>query len=257
MKGVIIAAGSCTRLRPLTDEIPKCLLKINGKSILQNTLDNFNNNGIKDIAIIRGYKREKINVPGITYFENVEYEKNNILHSLMAARSKIEESIAQNEEIVITYSDIWFEDSVVKALLESNQDIASIVDIEWQEYYENRTEHPISEAENVVMDDDLRMLRIGKHVITNDIPMNRQGEFIGLWKFTPDGSRIFLNHFDRLNADLESTTPWDVRIRESIATTTTQVLTPASKKYLEMGSMTIVMERSTETWRTASPSPRR
>ena len=67
MKAIIIAAGPCKRLMPLTDELPKCMLKINGKPILRNTIELFRNNGINDISVIRGYKKEKINFPNVTY----------------------------------------------------------------------------------------------------------------------------------------------------------------------------------------------
>jgi len=207
MKAIIIAAGPCKRLMPLTDELPKCMLKINGKPILRNTIELFRNNGINDISVIRGYKKEKINFPNVTYFENTDFWNNNILHSLMCARAKLEEAIKTKEDIVMTYSDIWYNDSVVKALLKSKEAIASIVDTDWHDYYNDRTEHPISEAENVIIDDDRRILKIGKHIFTDGIEKDKQGEFIGLWKFTPKGTRIFLKHFDRLNSTLKMTDP--------------------------------------------------
>ena len=158
MKAIIIAAGPCKRLRPLTDDLPKCMLKINGKPIIQNTIESFKNNGIGDISVIRGYKKEKINFPNITYFENKDFWNNNILHSLICARQKLEEAIKTKEEVVVTYSDIWYNDSVVKALLSSKHAIASIVDTDWETYYEGRLDHPISEAENVITDDDKKSL---------------------------------------------------------------------------------------------------
>ncbi|MFW9875367.1 MAG: sugar phosphate nucleotidyltransferase [Candidatus Thorarchaeota archaeon] len=202
MKAIIIAAGPSKRLRPLTDELPKCMLKINGKTILQNTIELFRKNGINDISVIKGYKKEKINLPNVTYFENTDFMNNNILHSLMFAREKLEEAIKKGEDVVITYSDIWYNDGVVKALVQSKEAIASIVDTDWEVYYDGRTDHPIDEAENVIMDDNKKMLKIGKHIFTNDIPKDKQGEFIGLWKFTPEGTKIFLKHFDRLNSIL-------------------------------------------------------
>lgn len=205
MKAIIIAAGPCKRLRPLTDDIPKCMLKINGKPILQNTIDLFRSNGTNDISVIRGYKKEKINIPDITYFENTDFWNNNILHSLMFARAKLEEAIKTGEDVIMTYSDIGYNDSVVKELSKSKEDMVSIVDTDWQGYYEGRTEHPISEAENVIIDDDKKMLKIGKHIFTHDTPKDKQGEFIGLWKFTPKGTEIFLKHFDRLNSTLKMT----------------------------------------------------
>jgi len=208
MKAIIIAAGPCKRLRPLTDDTPKCMLKMHGKPIIQNTIELFRNNGINDISVIRGYKKEKINFPNITYFENADFWNNNILHSLMCARAKLEEAIKTKEDVVMTYSDIWYNDSVVKALLKSKEDIASIVDTDWHDYYNGRTEHPISEAENVIIGDNKRMLKIGKHIFTDGIEKDKQGEFVGLWKFTPKGIKIFLKHFDRLNSTLKMTDPY-------------------------------------------------
>lgn len=208
MKAIIIAAGPAKRLRPLTDELPKCMLPINGKPIIQNTIDLFKANGITDISVIRGWKGEKINFPNITYFENDDFWNNNILHSLMYARAKLEEAIKTEEDVVVTYSDIWYNDSVVKALLKDKHDIASTVDTDWQAYYEGRTHHPISEAENVIMDDDKKILKIGKRIFTYNVPKNKQGEFIGLWKFTPKGIKTFLKYFDKLNVELKKTDPF-------------------------------------------------
>jgi len=208
MKGIIIAAGPCKRLRPLTDELPKCMLKIAGTPIIENTLDLFQKNNIKDISIIRGYKKEKINFPNIIYFENTDFWNNNILHSLMYAREKIEEAIESNEHIIVSYSDIWYNDYVIKELKKSKEDIASVVDIDWESYYNGRSDHPIEEAENIIMDENKKMLKIGKHIFTDKTPKDRQGEFIGLWKFTPKGAKIFLKHFDRLSKSLKMTGPY-------------------------------------------------
>ena len=60
MKAVILAAGTASRLRPLTEHTPKCLLKVNGKTLLERTLDNFVANGITDFLIVTGYLKEMI-----------------------------------------------------------------------------------------------------------------------------------------------------------------------------------------------------
>jgi len=208
MKAIIIAAGKATRLLPLTEKTPQCMLKIKGKPIIQNMIELFRSNGIDDISIIRGFKKEKISFPNVTYFENKDFWNNNILQSLMSARPKLEESIKTGEDVVMSYSDIWYADSVVKALLKSKEDIAGIVDTEWEGYYEGRTDHPISEAENVITDEKKVMLKIGKHIFTDNTPKDQQGEFIGLWKFSPKGTKTFLEHFDRLDAKLGMTDPF-------------------------------------------------
>ena len=65
MKAIIIAAGASTRLRPLTDEMPKCMLDLNGKTILERSIGTLKNNGIADISIIKGFKKEKISYANI------------------------------------------------------------------------------------------------------------------------------------------------------------------------------------------------
>jgi L-glutamine-phosphate cytidylyltransferase len=208
MKGIIIAAGPSTRLRPLTESMPKCMLKIEGKPIIEHTLEVFRNNRIQDISVVVGYRKEEINVKGVTFFENRDFWDNNILHSLMHAREKFEESMSSNEDVVISYSDIWFNDIVMKTLVQNKNDISVVTDTDWESNYEGRTDHPISEAENVVMDDNKRILKIGKRILNDKVPSNNHAEFIGLWKFTPTGVKIFLNHFDRLNSFLKKTDPY-------------------------------------------------
>ena len=61
MRVIIIAAGKGSRLNPLTDDKPKCMLELNGKSLLQYQIDALRGAGIDRIAVIRGYKKEKIN----------------------------------------------------------------------------------------------------------------------------------------------------------------------------------------------------
>ena len=208
MKAIIIAAGPSKRLRPITENLPKCMLKIGGKPIIQNTIELFRNNGITDISIIRGWRKEKIDFLNTSYFENKDFRNNNILHSLMHARAKLEEAIKTNEEAVISYSDIWYSDKVVKKLLEDKHDMAAIVDTDWRDYYDGRTDHPISEAENVIIGGNKIVLKIGKHIFTDNAAKDRQGEFIGLWKFTPNGIKTFLSHFDRIDKSLKKTEPF-------------------------------------------------
>ncbi|MFH1453397.1 MAG: phosphocholine cytidylyltransferase family protein [Armatimonadota bacterium] len=208
MKAIIIAAGPSKRLRPLTDDTPKCMLEIDGKPIIRNTIDIFRDNGINDISTVVGYRKEKINFDNISYFENTDFNNNNILHSLMFARSKMEEAVKTGEDVIITYSDIWYNEGVVKKLLSSSGDISAVVDIEWHEYYDGRTDHPIHEAENVILDDKSAVLKIGKHIFTSHIPSTKEGEFIGLWKFTSRGAEAFLKTFDRLDKSLKKDEPF-------------------------------------------------
>ncbi len=188
-KALIIAAGLGSRLKKHTENLPKCMLDFGGKTLLQRQLDSYKKNGIKDISLIRGYKKEKINYKGIKYFENTDYKNNNILNSIFYAEKVI------NGNIIISYSDILFDSSVVERTLSSDHDISVIVDIDWRGYYVGRKDHPISEAENVIFNSNNEVEKIGKINTGNE---EVHGEFIGMIKLSNRGTEIFKEHFHRL-----------------------------------------------------------
>ena len=188
-KALIIAAGLGSRLKKHTENLPKCMLDFGGKTLLQRQLDSYKKNNISDISLIRGYKKEKINYKGIKYFENNDYKNNNILNSIFYAEKII------NGNIIISYSDILFDPSVVERTLKSDHDISVVVDIDWRGYYVGRKDHPISEAENVIFNSNNEVEKIGKINTGNE---EVHGEFIGMIKLSNRGTEIFKEHFHRL-----------------------------------------------------------
>ena len=189
VKALIIAAGLGSRLKKHTENLPKCMLDFGGKTLLQRQLEAYNKNNIKDISLIRGYKKEKINYKGLRYFENKDYKNNNILNSIFYAEKII------NGNIIISYSDILFDPTVVQRTMESNHDISVVVDIDWRGYYVGRKDHPISEAENVIFNSNNEVEKIGKINTGNE---EVHGEFIGMIKLSSRGAEIFKEHFHRL-----------------------------------------------------------
>ena len=194
VKAIIIAAGMSSRLAELTDEKPKCMLEIKGKTILQRQIEAFNQCGITEIIVIRGYKKEVINYTGVKYIYNQNYRRNNILESLMYAENDMD------GEFIATYSDILFKTSVVRALLESKADISIVTDIAWKSHYKKRFQHPIEEAEKVIVSNN-RVIEIGK--ATN--PNEAYGEFIGLAKFTNTGAEILKTNYRRVVTEFGKT----------------------------------------------------
>ncbi|MDA9653397.1 helix-turn-helix domain-containing protein [Candidatus Pelagibacter sp.] len=188
-KVLIIAAGLGSRLKNHTENLPKCMLDFGGKTLLQRQLDSYKECGIKDISLIRGYKKEKINYKKINYFENTDYKNNNILNSIFYAEEVI------NGNLIISYSDILFDPSVVQRTLDSDHDISVVVDIDWRGYYVGRKDHPISEAENVIFNSNNEVKKIGKINKGNE---DVHGEFIGMIKLSNRGTEIFKQHFNRL-----------------------------------------------------------
>jgi L-glutamine-phosphate cytidylyltransferase len=191
VKSVIIAAGMGSRLGSYTENLPKCMLSFGSMTLLQRQIEAYRECGITDIALIRGYKKEKINYENIRYYDNDDFETNNILNSLFYAEEEL------NGNLIVSYSDILFENQVVQRLLQSHHDISIVVDIDWQGYYVGRQDHPIEEAENVVFDANNNVVEIGK-IMTDKHDVH--GEFIGMMKFSPRGIEIFKKHFKRSKA---------------------------------------------------------
>ena len=188
-KALVIAAGLGSRLKKHTENLPKCMLDFGGKTLLQRQLEAYKKNSINEIAVIKGYKKEKINYRGIKYFENTDFKNNNILNSIFYAEDFI------NDNIIISYSDILFDSTVVKRTLQSDHDISVVVDIDWRGYYVGRKDHPISEAENVIFNSNNEVEKIGKINTGNE---EVHGEFIGMIKLSNRGCEIFKEHFHRL-----------------------------------------------------------
>ena len=188
-KSLIVAAGLGSRLKDNTKNIPKCMLDFGGKTLLQRQLSSYKQCGIDDISLVRGYKKNKINYKDINYFYNDNFENNNILNSIFYAEEKI------NGNIIISYSDILFEPFVVQRALDSDHDISVVVDIDWREYYVDRKEHPLTEAENVIFNSNNEVIKIGK--IASE-KKEVHGEFIGMIKLNHHGCEIFKKNFHRV-----------------------------------------------------------
>lgn len=195
MDAIIIAAGKGSRLKDLTEDIPKCLLEIGGKTILQRQIDAYRENGISSLSIVKGYLAHKIEIPEVRYFLNDDYQNNNILNSLMYAED------AMKDAFIASYSDILFESSIVQRLQESNGDIVAVVDADWTAAYQGRTEHPLAEAENVVMNADGNVERIGKALTSTEDDVFL--EFIGMFKCTRSGAQVFREYFHKAKKEFQ------------------------------------------------------
>ena len=188
-KSLIVAAGLGSRLKGLTENIPKCMLDFGGKTLLERQLSSYKKCGIEDISLVRGFKKNKINYKGIKYYDNNDYKSNNILNSIFYAEEAI------NDNIIISYSDILFEPFVVQRVLDSDHDISVVVDIDWKTYYIDRKEHPLTEAENVIFNSNNEVIKIGKIATEKE---EVHGEFIGMIKLNHRGCEILKQNFHRV-----------------------------------------------------------
>ncbi|MBU0628875.1 MAG: phosphocholine cytidylyltransferase family protein [Nanoarchaeota archaeon] len=132
MKAMILASGVGSRMYPLTDEIPKCLIKLNGKTILGHELDHLWSVGIKRAIITTGPFEEKIlefmkkNYPkfNVEYVKNPKYEETNYIYSMFMAKDKID------DDILLMHSDMVFDRVLLKRLLKSKEKNAVLLNNE-------------------------------------------------------------------------------------------------------------------------------
>ena len=113
MKAIILAAGTGSRLKKLTKFIPKCLVEINGKSLLQSQIDNFKSKKINKIIIIGGHKSRKLKKFNKKIIINKDYKKTNMLWSLFKAEKEM------NEDLIVSYGDIAYSKFTLNKLLKS------------------------------------------------------------------------------------------------------------------------------------------
>ena len=190
MKIIILAAGSSTRLGKEIIDIPKGLLKINDKSIIEIQLDLFKKNQLSDITIITGPNKEKFALKNVNYIHDYEFQNHDVLGSLMASKS------IMNDDVLTSYSDIVFDENVLHSMLDFKGDIGIAVDLNWEKKYVTRTQHLKSEADNVLMENN-KILKIKKNM-TEYIPKQNLGEFIGLMKLSKNGAKVFVEKFNYL-----------------------------------------------------------
>jgi choline kinase len=188
MRAIIIGAGRGRRLMPTTADTPKCFAEVQGKRILDWDLEALSATGISDICFIGGYRIEKVRAdyPNFTFRHNTEWERNNILASLMYAEDMM------NEPFLCTYSDVLFTADVVRRLLASPADIALSVDTHWLERYEHRSNHPPTDAEKVTAANG-HVTRIHRGID----PQLAHGEYTGIAKFTRRGAAALKEHYHR------------------------------------------------------------
>jgi len=184
MKLIILAAGSGTRLRPYTDSLPKCMVPVLGRPLIDRLMDSIRAAGIDNVVIVRGYQADRLELSGddlpanFSFVLNPEFATTNMIYSLWTARHEI------TDPVIISYADILYEPQVLKALIAVPDDISVVVDRDWRAYWERRFDDPLSDAESLSVDGAGNIESIGQKASdANDI----RGQYIGLMKFSGGG----------------------------------------------------------------------
>lgn len=180
---IIPAAGK----DPIFD-LPKSIIKIKDKTLLTRQKEVLNSCGLKDITVIRGYKKELIDIDEIKYVDNDDYDKYFILYSLFKAEQEM------SNGFIYLNSDILFDEQIITNLLNSKKDMILVVDNSYT-YHNHEKEKkldlilsknkPSGERRRLYQKDN-EILRIGKKINKNMADY----EFVGIAYFSEYGAEI-------------------------------------------------------------------
>lgn len=186
MIGVILAAGMAKRLRPLTDERPKCLLTVGQRTLLQRTVDAILAAGITELVVVTGYRAQMIrdfltsHYPSLTihFIDNPDYANNNNIFSLWLTRPYTE-----GKEFLLLDSDILFDPQIILAVLKMPDSALAL----------NR--HELGEEEiKVIIDNNNRVVEISKVCAIQQAV----GESVGIEKMTAEYSSALFCELEQM-----------------------------------------------------------
>jgi L-glutamine-phosphate cytidylyltransferase len=187
MRAVILAAGSGMRMGKYGEDLPKCMLPINGKPIIEWQIERLKGIGLSDITIITGYKAETIKFAGVAYYHNADYAETNMIETLMCARE------ALDTDVLISYGDILFTKELAQKTADCPADIGVAADSAWRDYWLLRYGSTEVDLETLSLSADGRINEIGKPVSSSD-GINLR--YIGLLKFSKKGLNTVLRLYD-------------------------------------------------------------
>lgn len=186
MLGVILAAGMAKRLRPLTDERPKCLLKVGERTLLQRTVDGMIAAGIRELVVVTGYRANMIRdfltekYPKLTihFIDNPDYAHNNNIFSLWLTHP-----YTDGRDFLLMDSDILCDPAIIPTVINVGDSALAL----------NR--HELGEEEmKVVADGEGRITEISKTCR----PEDAAGESVGIERMTADYSTALFRELEQM-----------------------------------------------------------
>jgi len=217
MKAIILSAGQGKRLLPFTAHLPKCLVKVSGKALLEWQIDELEKCGISEITVVTGYGAEKVTAlleqtdkqQTITSRYNPDYATSDNLVSCWSVRDEM------HEDFILLNGDTLFEAAVLKKLLTSPASPITVT-INHKERYDE-DDMKVSLEQN-------QLIRIGKKLSTEET----HGESIGMILFRGDGPAIFHKELENAIAEPQASNRWYLSVIDTIAQKST-VLTCSIK----------------------------
>ncbi len=180
MRTIILAAGEGKRLRPHTEDIPKCLVPINGAPLIHRQLSILENLGYEVILVV-GWQSNKLKQLNVRMIKNPQFNTTNMVSTLYCARKYLK------GRLIISYGDIAYSPTILRSLNNCGADIATVVDLNWKEYWSKRIDNPLEDLETMRINDKNFITQLGAKPLSLD---EIQGQYIGLTYLSPRGSIV-------------------------------------------------------------------
>jgi choline kinase len=177
MRALILAAGRGSRMGSIGDDRPKCMVELEGRTLLDRQRAALTRGGASEIGIVRGYRADMLAMPGMIRFENPRWAETNMVMSLTAAAEWL-----RSGPVLVSYADIFYRSELVAGLVAAPGDLVLSYDRQWRALWERRFADPLADAETFRIDAAGALLEIGGKT---DVIADIQGQYMGLLKFTP------------------------------------------------------------------------
>ena len=181
MKAIILAAGASRRMISLTRNLPKCLLTIGDKSIIEHQIASLHHYGLDEIIVVTGFCEDKIKSAcgdTISYITNPRFAETNSIYSLWLAKKETQEGF------IVINSDVLFHPLVLGKLLESS----------YPDVLAMSKQEDMGEEEMKVKVNSDRVIDISKAIP----PQQADGENVGMVKFSSKGAEVLFEKMDEL-----------------------------------------------------------
>jgi len=178
MRAIILAAGRGSRMKAATEDRPKCLVELAGRSLLSLQLNALRQGGVAEISIVGGYRADQLALPGIRLVRNARWSETNMVMSLACAADWLTAA-----DCLVSYSDIFYPATTVRRLAaQLGPQLAVAYDPHWRALWTARFADPLSDAETFRLRDGDHLTEIGARAASLD---EIQGQYMGLLRFTP------------------------------------------------------------------------
>lgn len=191
-RALILAAGQGTRLKPLTNDRPKCLVPLLNVPLLERQTQILKQCGVTDIHIAAGYRADQIKALGYSVTINPHFATTNMVETLFSARDFLE----KKGDLVIAYGDIVYQKENLQKLLHCDAAIALMIDKNWRPYWELRLEDPLQDAETLILDAQGYVQELGKKPESYE---RIQGQYTGLIKIRHDKIKDVIDFYEKLD----------------------------------------------------------